>query len=266
MSYNTVGIIKNGVKQKLPVVMVAPKVDGPDYVEVVADGVKTWSQLLDSLYALADITKITNYSLVEDSDGVLFGMTFNSTSWVRFACASYSGQGATVTELIIQSSGSLRRYARGTTVVDESSTVVTSGHKLTLYYDTATLDLTTRASNCVYDNSNSDLSATDAQGAIDEIMSGVTLKVAVLSTTITPNIQDVDTIGYRTSETSKVVIADLPGYPAGKNIVGMIPVCKQSSVAYRNAILNIDNINCLRACSVISETFDVRIYVFYTEV
>ncbi len=131
------GINKNGTKHKIGIIMPAffpsSRVTH-ESVSVTADGVKTWSQLLDSLYASADITKITNYSLVEDSDGVLFGITYNSASWVRFACASYSGQGATVTELIIQSNGSLRRYARGTTVVNESSTVVTSGTVMKLVY------------------------------------------------------------------------------------------------------------------------------------
>lgn len=175
MSYNTVGIIKNGVKQKLPVVMVAPKVDGPDYVEVVADGVKTNSQLLDELFSLTDLTKITKDSVLVRNDKFL-RITYFDGVYAGFTESEVAATADwTLTQSVyLRSSGSeiYVHFANGSHQ-SQSSTVTASGKKITLYYDTATLDLTTRASNCVYDNSNSGISATEVQGAIDEVVAKV---------------------------------------------------------------------------------------------
>lgn len=177
MSYNTVGIIKNGVKQKLPVVMVAPKVDGPDYVEVVADGVKTWSQLIDELYSLADTSKVAKNSALKANwsanDYALYRFAGKSSDVYQFTFAITEATNTQVNSFLFAESGSKLITSNNGTRSDISSTVATSGYKLTLYYDTATLDLTTRASNCVYDNSNSGISATEVQGAIDEVVAKV---------------------------------------------------------------------------------------------
>lgn len=174
MSYNTVAIIKNGVKQKLPVVMAAPKVDGPDYVEVVADGVKTLSTLLNELYALINTTKLSSASYVEiksiNGNSTIYNYQYMDTSQSIYCSMSLvTASGGEMNTVTIKSTGSTRKSAVGTTVTDESSSIFDSGTKIRMYYNRYSLDLTTRASNCVYDNSGSDLSATDAQGAIDEL-------------------------------------------------------------------------------------------------
>lgn len=171
MSYNTVGIIKNGVKQKLPVVMVAPKVDGPDYAEVVADGVKTYATLFTELASLVDNTKVNPKSVFTIDSDVYVARYYEE---LIFYNAQISSAKSYVVEARIQSHMFIEVEA-GATYQDMSNNVPTSGRKFTLYYNTATLDLTTRASNCVYDNSNSGLSATDAQGAIDEVAADVKL-------------------------------------------------------------------------------------------
>lgn len=118
MSYNTVGIIKNGVKEKMPVVVVenidasgvaydnsnsglsATRVQGAidevnakvdrGSVSVTADGVKTHSAMLDELYALIDKTKINIGSKVDFNDGEYFHLHVVGTAQITlFNCAIY---------------------------------------------------------------------------------------------------------------------------------------------------------------------------------
>lgn len=175
MSYNTVGIIKNGAKQKLPVVMVAPKADGPDYVEVVADGVKTYGTLLNELFTQVDMTKVKSDSTLQVAESVfhLYVIDKNTPALRFFRVAEVSASSYDLTAIILRASSVVRgahTTSSASTFITLTDDIITSGKTITLYYDSATLDLTTRASNCVYDNSNSGLSATEVQDAIDEVV------------------------------------------------------------------------------------------------
>ena len=152
--------------------MVAPKVDGPDYVEVVADGTKTYSTLLNELFALVDNARLSHKTIFEIDYGNdnknLFALIVNSPSLLMFTMP-YTDSTTNIVTVGLSENGSTYKESVNNTITNNSSQVPASGRKLVVYYDSATLDLATRASNCVYDNSNSGLNATEVQGAIDEV-------------------------------------------------------------------------------------------------
>ena len=112
-----------------------------------------------------------------------------------------------------------------------------------------------------YDNTDSGLEADNTQEAIDSLNNSLTNKVEVvsLSTNLTIDYQDGSTIGYRTTEQTKVDITQLTGFPAGKTIVATIAKCAD----YRGAEVFVDGSNYLRGVMKVSATVGVTIYVFY---
>lgn len=129
-----------------------------EYVEVTADGVKTYGALLNELYSLADATKITKDSyIVRDNGGTSFKfeITRIQNNNFAFTMSRVSGNSCSVTTLWINNSSSLVQVidasTGGTTSSTETSVVLASGTKITLYYGNkySVIDLQTTANRCL---------------------------------------------------------------------------------------------------------------------
>ena len=128
-----------------------------DYVEVVADGVKTWRELLNALYALLDTSRVSKTAvlvyIVSGTERVAV-LDYSESSAFEFASASVVS-GARIEVFGVKSANSYHGTGVGTTVNDDSTSVVASGRKIRLYYNDAhTFDFNTKAENCIYGNSN----------------------------------------------------------------------------------------------------------------
>ena len=129
-------INKNGTKHKVGIIMPAffpaSRVTH-ESVSVTADGVKTWATLLNELYALADFTKVNNYSYIEQgaiyfkyqrvfNNKYVFTCTFGSEYWMLTQYYSLDASSSTFVE-----------YNK-TTMTDASSNVAPSGTVIKLVY------------------------------------------------------------------------------------------------------------------------------------
>ena len=108
-----------------------------EYVEVTADGAKTKGQLLDELYAAADLTKLTDHAVLKFFDACYAYSYESSGYWFTYAVASAAG--ISVATATMKASGSTMIAGTapvGTTnaVQDQSSAVEASGHVIRLYY------------------------------------------------------------------------------------------------------------------------------------
>ena len=109
-----------------------------EYVEVTGDGVKTFSQIGDELYALVDPDKVSDKSVIQHIVGT---NNFANYSVIRFngtkitsTRTDIAAAGADIYRYEIQSSGSKYDNITGSTYTDNSSSVFTSGWVLRLYY------------------------------------------------------------------------------------------------------------------------------------
>ncbi len=137
MSYNTLAFIKSGVKEKMPVVVVSPKVDGPDYVEVVADGTKTYAQMLATLYELADTSKINEKSILRVNNNICPCIEINGSDF--YFGRSFAGSTVRAEMMMYKLGTTCTRITwifntSGNTPYDESSDTVPSGRVIKLYY------------------------------------------------------------------------------------------------------------------------------------
>lgn len=131
-----------------------------DYVEVTADGVKTWRQLYNSLYSLIDTTKLSIFSKIEQSNQI-FTFINSDTSNLIFIRSTvsqntYGNKRLFNAQIKLNSSTSvletLELYENNTNNYDDRSTDQPSnGTKITLYYGNkkATVDLQTTANRCL---------------------------------------------------------------------------------------------------------------------
>lgn len=110
-------------------------------VTVTGDGVKTYGQLMDELYAAADTSLIKAGSTLEsDYNGTksYFGLAIASGSEFTFVRSEASATATGVVYLVVKSSGStFIRYtnnASSVTPTDNSSSVPTAGFTYTLVY------------------------------------------------------------------------------------------------------------------------------------
>ena len=140
-----------------------------DYVEVTADGVKTYGQLLNELYTSIDYSKITYNSKIQDNLYVYNISRYPSNSLV-FTCTRKENEFAyRITVFQLSSSSTVDEYRNhttaGMTATSYTDTVPTSGTKITLYYgnDKAVVDLQTTANRCLYDSN------TTVKQKLDEI-------------------------------------------------------------------------------------------------
>lgn len=104
----------------------------PGSVSVTADGVKTWSTLLNGLFTLADQTKITKDSCVT------IGTEYHRLTDLRganidYAFAALNGQSVMVVRLKLKASDSKYEIALPN-YSDVSNSVATNGIVLRLYY------------------------------------------------------------------------------------------------------------------------------------
>ena len=155
-----------------------------DYVEVTADGNKTWETLLNELRAEIDLTKITIYSVLT-YNGDIYSALYIDNNTLAFSSSgnvsSVSGGVPATVEMLIRSSSSQCFVISGTTATDVSSNKPSSGTIFTLYYgnDKAVVDLQTTANRCLMP----DGTTTVAQ-AIGEL-NGKIAKVNRLTYTVT---------------------------------------------------------------------------------
>ena len=96
-------------------------------------------------------------------------------------------------------------------------------------------------------------------GSISEHLTNVP-SVVNLSTNLSIDYADAETIGYRTTESTKVDIRNLQGFPTGKTIVCAYP---RGYDDIYGAYLWVDNSLYLRGTSKTSRTISVTITVFY---
>ena len=174
MSYNTIGIIKGGEKKKLPVVMVSPKVDGPDYVEVTCDGVKTIATMLNELYEACDTSRVSYKSFIvvineDETEKPCYIYSTYASGLYLFNRTRVNGSNVTSESIHLKQNASKYFMSTGTSVSEYSSSTRNNGVKFRLYYDSATLDLTTLAKNSVFDPTGTSLSSTNAEDAIKEV-------------------------------------------------------------------------------------------------
>ena len=139
-----------------------------DYVEVTADGVKTYSTLLNELWAKIDMSKISHETSLmfydyqrNTNDYYIITRKRNSNNYLYFICDTEWGSTTTayIGAMKIASSGSMFmvwEIQSTASSTDISSSVPVSGTKITLYYGNkkATVDLQTTANRCWYDSNN----------------------------------------------------------------------------------------------------------------
>ena len=128
------GLIKNSIKTKIGIVLPASYPASRvthESVSVTADGVKTFGGLLTDLYSAMNTAKITHYSkIVFDYGGgkeVFFPMVLTSAV---FIFTNITQNGETI---------NIQLRSGGASVFSDTgyntSSVATSGFKITLYYD-----------------------------------------------------------------------------------------------------------------------------------
>ena len=102
-------------------------------VSVTADGVKTYSQLLDELYALIDTTKINRKSILVVDDNTLVDNLVGTS--LRFSNAYINNQNTvSVLTAVIKASASTYRTNAGGALTDKSAIVPTSGEVFSIIY------------------------------------------------------------------------------------------------------------------------------------
>lgn len=86
------------------------------------------------------------------------------------------------------------------------------------------------------------------------------INLVVLSASVEVSFQDTSTIGYRTTEQTKVAVSSLTGYPTGHTIVGMIA---QATYLYGGEAF-VDGSGFIRACTKAStSSLPVKVLCFY---
>lgn len=103
-------------------------------VSVIADGVKTYTQLLNELYALVDKTKLDGKSYFVGLFGLRATITSIQTSYIGFNITDVSQTALTSSTFGLKATDSYVYSFNGTTVTDVSSNVVTNGSVLKVVY------------------------------------------------------------------------------------------------------------------------------------
>ena len=200
-----------------------------DCVEVTADGVKTYENLLNELYALIDSTKLSLSSYIKIGN--------NSFRYSRVYNNGYSFvlcYGDTVNEAIdhflVKSTNSLYTEWLNGTITQYQSNTPTSGTKITLYYgnDKAVVDLQTTANRCL-------------------LNSGETVESA-----LTRGVRASGEYSFTASDTGiSVSLSSIPNVPNGATIIGAILNQKTSAGTSGYALFNSSSstISCINITS-----------------
>lgn len=109
------------------------------YVQVTSDGVKTWSQMFDSLYALIDRTKLTHQSVLIINTGFYRPVNYQAGGDLDFCMSIARANALQVHTITLKSSGSVfvtdnAVVGGGTMTTDNSSNVPSSGVVFTIFY------------------------------------------------------------------------------------------------------------------------------------
>lgn len=148
-----------------------------DYVEVVADGDKTYADLLDELANQIDFTKVGVYScLVYAGVDVYLCVDFNSNngeiSFSRSTAYNLSHY-FTIARPIVSTNGSTWYEYRGNAIYNNGVNKPSNGRKLTLYYGNkkAVVDLQTTANRCLMGDGRTVQQALSPSGYITDGLS-----------------------------------------------------------------------------------------------
>lgn len=134
-----------------------------DYVEVTADGVKTYATLLNELYALVDKSKLNNNSYMRQSSSyTVYKYASHNDSSIKFFYVGGSTSNYDINLFQLGTNQEDNLYigystsTSSTAINNVSSNIVPNGRKLTLYYGNkkATVDLQTTAGRCLMDGTN----------------------------------------------------------------------------------------------------------------
>lgn len=110
---------------------------GSDSVSVTADGVKTFSQILDELYALIDYTKINEKSVLRIGNNIL-AIEHIDNSKISFTRSLAEAAKVTNASAVLKASSSIyidaETVAASTSFTDYSSTVDTMGDVFKIIY------------------------------------------------------------------------------------------------------------------------------------
>lgn len=102
-------------------------------VSVTTDGVKTYQNLLNELYTLIDITKVSGKSYLKYKD-FIYIPTYLTDSVIQFGCNSITSQKVSAIRATLRTSTSAYDNVNGTTYTNESTVVPASGSTITIYY------------------------------------------------------------------------------------------------------------------------------------
>lgn len=103
-------------------------------VSVTADGTKTYTQLLNELYALVDRSKLSGNSYFTGAYGIVARCNGIQTSYIGFNSTDVEQAALKSTSFGLKPSDSFVYSFNGTTVTNNSSSVVTSGTVLKVVY------------------------------------------------------------------------------------------------------------------------------------
>lgn len=124
-----------------------------DYVEVTADGVKTYGQLLNELYALIDLNKVTINSVITMSDyNTIWRINRDSTFPLEFLWWNFNAQSPyTDTYRLEISSNSVYEIINSSGHVPVTTIVPTNGTVISLHYGSSSgiVELNTDARHCM---------------------------------------------------------------------------------------------------------------------
>lgn len=230
-----------------------------DYVEVIGNNVKTYSQLLNDLYDEIDFDKLTTISSVRITytNGTYedFQFEYKGSSAIRYFNAFINSSNAvTGSSLYIHSSNSNYNATSGS----KSTTVCPTGEKITLYYGNkkSVVDLQTTANRCLLNSGEtveSALTYTNSAIAIGKFL-GRTLyrKVFEYTEVNVPVNTDVKLTGAVGIDSSKIISISTVLRQSGKSTITNSPVLQtyitssnemwinqSMSSAYNNATITI---------------------------
>jgi len=129
-----------------------------DYVEVTADGVKTYATLLNEIATEMDFSKVRDNAylaiILTNGNKNISVLRANYGTSVTFFQGLSESAGARIRTYYIEDSNSQFEESTGSSYSDKSTTKPANGTKITLYYGNkkAVVDLQTTANRCLYDS------------------------------------------------------------------------------------------------------------------
>ena len=109
-----------------------PQIPQSDSVSVTADGVKTYQQILNELYALLDTTKITYNSYLKYGN-YIYRLTLSMSGLYQYTVATTASSNTFIQKLSVSATSGCERMS-GTTYSNLTTNVPTNGATFTIYY------------------------------------------------------------------------------------------------------------------------------------